>query len=148
MPKEYQSHFKKGDFSQEIPFEGQASLILYSASIEQMAMEGQEQGIKSSLKLALEKLSPDGQIKIFPLRDNPQIYYRSKTETLPKEKQEELLEEMEKMKQARILWDKILEELKKEGLIEYQIVPTDYETRGKDDLYWLEEVLTITKPKK
>ncbi|MGC8651598.1 MAG: hypothetical protein ACP5RX_03240 [Minisyncoccia bacterium] len=148
MSSEYKPHFKKGDFSQEIPFKEQASLILYSASIEQMAMEGKEQEIKQSLELALEKLTPDGQIRIFPLRSNPQIDRRIDEHQVSKEEREEFLQEIEKMKKARSLWDKILEDLQKKELIDYQIIPTDFETRGKNNIYWLEEVLIINKPKK
>ena len=58
------------------------------------------------------------------------------------------MKELLQAKEARKRWEKTLQELKEQGLIDYKIQPIDIRVLSSRKEFWLEELLIITRSKK
>lgn len=148
LSEKLHSHIKQGDFTKEIPFNESFDLILFSSSIEHTVLDGKKEEAKEAIRLALKKLSPNGEIKIFPIRNYADVFEPDNLKYENENRQEYTLTDIKNIKQARSLWDEILQELKEEGVIDYEIKPIDFDVHTISYEYYLVELLTIKHPPK
>ncbi len=138
---EHKNHLQEGDFTKEIPFQDKKfDYILAYASLEGLFLEEQSEEAKKVFESLLALLKDGGEIRVYPLRQIP-------PEIAPEEvKQDtERMKELLQAKEARKRWEKTLQELKEQGLIDYKIQPIDIRVLSSRKEFWLEELLIITK---
>jgi len=137
----YKNHLVKGDFTKEIPFQDKKfDYILAYSSLESLFLEENNEEAKRVFESLLSLLKDEGEIRVYPLRKLPPEIAPEEVKQ-DKEKMEELLQ----AKEARERWEKTLQELKEEGLIDFKIQPIDIRVLSAKKDFWLEELLIISK---
>lgn len=137
----YMNHLQKGDFTKEIPFQDKKfDYILAYSSLEGLFLEENNEEAKRVFESLLSLLKEKGEIRVYPLRKLP-------PEIAPEavKQNKERMEELLQAKEARERWEKTLQELKEEGLIDFKIQPIDIRVLSSRKEFWLEELLIISK---
>jgi SAM-dependent methyltransferase len=121
---EEQGHFFTGDFEKELPLKNLDYILSVGAvslGIDKETAKGKEQ----TLRHALDAINKDGQIRIFPIN---KVGEHS---------------QLEGIKDSEKVLKDILEKIKKDYDIEYELRPIDIRVSGIDKDVWLEQVLII-----
>ena len=126
LEEKYQENFFQGNFKDELPVKNLDYILSVGAFSLYMNKESAK-SIKETIKNSNTVLNEGGEIKIYPM---PKVPEHSNLEGV-KESREVILE--------------VLENLKKELLIEWEFTPIDVRVSGKNKDVWLEEVLIIKK---
>ncbi len=137
----YKNHLQKGDFTKELPFQDKKfDYILAYSSLESLFLEERDKEAKKVFESLLSLLKDEGEIRVYPLRKLP-------SEIAPEavKQDQEKMEELLQAKEARERWEKVLNDLKEEGLIDFKIQPINIRVLSHKKDFWLEELLTITK---